>query len=109
MQRVEAGELTLRGPDTVVADAVFVLCSPRTYNLPRADVRMALVPLLRLPQFKIQHRRALIRALDIFVAYPRFDFGDAMILATMERQGDTELYSYDRDFDVIAAVRRIEP
>lgn len=108
-QQVEAGNLTLRAPDTVIADAVFVLCSPRHYGFTRDYVREVLVPLLRLSNFKIHNRRILLRALDIFVAYPKLDFGDAMIVATMERRGDTQLYSYDRDFDRIPHIQRQEP
>jgi predicted nucleic acid-binding protein len=35
---VEQGQLTIAAPYTVIADAVFVLSSPRTYRLPRAQV-----------------------------------------------------------------------
>lgn len=37
------------------------------------------------------------------------DFGDAMLVATVERRGDRDLYSYDRDFDRITSVDRLEP
>lgn len=43
-ERVEQGTLTLAAPDTVIADAVFVLSSKRWYNKSRRDVRDLLVP-----------------------------------------------------------------
>jgi predicted nucleic acid-binding protein len=107
-EEVEAGTLTLRAPDTVIADAVFVLSSGKLYNLPRPKIRDALVPLLRLPGLKVQNRRALLRALEIY-AVTNLDFGDAMIVATMELRRATELYSYDHDFDRVPSVSRREP
>ena len=38
-ERVQSGELTLVAPDTVIADAVYVLSSRRLYNLPRLEVQ----------------------------------------------------------------------
>jgi predicted nucleic acid-binding protein len=107
-RQVQAGTVTLRAPDTVIADAVFVLASPRLYQLPRTRVRTELTTLLRFPHFKVHNRRLLVRALDIW-ASTNLDFGDAMLVATMERRGATELYSYDHDFDRIPSITRREP
>lgn len=105
---VEAGTQTLRAPDTVIADAVFVLSSKRVYNLPRAQIRTELTTLVRLPLFKIHNRRLLLHALDIYGA-TNLDFGDAMIVATMERRGDTDLFAYDHDYDRLPRIVRREP
>jgi predicted nucleic acid-binding protein len=107
--QVEAGNVVLRAPDTVIADAVFVLCSPNVYRLPRAYVRTELVALLRLPGFKVHNRRILLRALEYFVVYPRLDFGDAMIVAPIEQRGADTVYTHDRDFDRVPGIRRVEP
>jgi predicted nucleic acid-binding protein len=108
-QQVEAGTVTLRAPDTVIADAVYVLCSPNIYNLSRLHVRNELAALLELPHLRAHNRRILLRALDIFAVSPRLDFGDAMIVATMERRQANTVYSYDRDFDRVPGVNRQEP
>lgn len=107
-RRVEAGTDSLRAPDTVIADAVFVLSSLKLYALPRTRIRTEIVNLLRYPQFKVHNRRLLLRALDIY-ASTNLDFGDAMIAATMERRGDHELYSYDRGFERLPSISRREP
>lgn len=107
-RKVQAGELTLRAPDTVIADAVFVLSSRALYNVPRADIRAGLAPLLRLAGFRVQNKRILLRALDLY-ATTRLDFGDAVIVAAMERAKLTTLYSYDHDFDRIPNIIRQEP
>jgi predicted nucleic acid-binding protein len=107
-KRVEAGQLTVEAPSTVIADAVFVLSSPRLYNLTRADVQALLAPLLRLPGFRVQHRHSLVRALEIF-ATTKLDFGDAFIVASMREAGADVVYSYDHDFDRIRGIIRVEP
>lgn len=108
LNQVEAGALTLDAPDTVIADAVYVLSSPRLYALPRTEVRELLVPLVRLPGFRVRQRRLVLRALDLYAAVT-IDFGDAMVAATMEQSHASVLYSYDRDFDRLAGITRVEP
>src|SRR5690242_20866810 len=65
-QAVRDGRLILRTPVTTIADAVYVLTSPRQYHLSRTDAAAMLIPLVKLPGFKVQHRRAVLRALDLF-------------------------------------------
>jgi predicted nucleic acid-binding protein len=107
-ERVEAGTLQVAAPVTVIADAVYVLSSPRLYDLPRATVRRLLVPLVRLPGFRVRHRRAVLRALDLYASM-NIDFGDALIVASMERASSQVVYSYDADFDRIEGITRQEP
>jgi len=106
---IEDGKLTVVAPATVIADAVFVLASRRTYNLPRVQIAAALSRLVRLPNFRVQSRRTVLRALDLFGSTSRLDFGDTMILAAMEQQQSHQLYSYDSDFDGITGIARLEP
>lgn len=108
LQRVAAGELVVAAPDTVIADAVYVLSSRRLYGLPRAQVRALLVPLVQLRGFRVNNRRRVLRALDLF-GTTNLDFGDALIVASMEDDGVRTLYSYDADFDRIPTVERVVP
>ncbi len=107
-EQVERGELTLAAPDTVIADAVYVLSSPRLYNLPRDEIRAMLTALIRLPGFQVRNRRAVLRALDLY-ATTGIDFGDALIVASMEQAGSQIVHSYDAHFDRIPGVQRVEP
>ncbi len=107
-EAVRAGKLRVRAPDTVIADAVYVLSSPRLYNLPRSEVSELLTTLVRLPGFKIENRNAVLRALELY-ASSRVDFGDALIVATMEQAGSQIVYSYDNHFDRIDTVTRRPP
>ncbi len=106
--KVQAGELVLTAPDTVIADAVFVLSSPRLYKLPRPKIQELLTPLLRLLGFRVRNRRALIKALDLYAA-TNLDFGDAFIAASMSQVSSEVLYSYDEDFDRLPSILRVEP
>ena len=45
-ERVEQGLLTIAAPDTVITDAVYVLSSPRLYNLARNEVQEFLTTLV---------------------------------------------------------------
>ncbi len=107
-EHVEQGTLTLQAPDTVIADAVYVLSSPRLYHVARHDIRDMLAALVRLPQFQMPNRWSVLRALDLY-AVTKLDFGDTLIIASMEQQGSHLLYSYDTDFDRIEGITRQEP
>lgn len=107
-EQVKARKLRVVVPHTVIADAVYVLSSPRLYNLPRLEVARLLAPLIRLPGFKVRHRRAMLRALELY-ASTNLDFGDALIVALMEGTDSRVVYSYDTDFDKVEGIRRLEP
>jgi predicted nucleic acid-binding protein len=102
-RRVAVGELTVAAPVTVIADAVHVLKSPALYHLPRPRVRDLLAPLVGLPHFRVRDKAV---ELD---ASTNLEFGDAMIVASMESRGASAVYSYDRDFDRVPRVERREP
>jgi uncharacterized protein len=107
-EQVEQGLLTLQAPDTVIADAVYVLSSPRLYHLARPAIQEMLAALVRLPQFQVHNRGSVLLALDLY-AGSRLDFGDALIIASMQQQGSQVLYSYDADFDRLEGITRREP
>lgn len=107
-QQVEEGTLVVAAPDTVIADAVFVLSSKRLYNKPRAEIAAMLTALARLPGFHVANRRDMLRALSIYGG-SNLDFGDAMIAASAELSGASQVYSYEHDFDHIPGIQRIEP
>ena len=107
-QRVEDGTLELTTPVTTLADCLYVLCSPRLYGFARGEVVARLLTLVQLPNFKLQNRLTLIRALELFAA-TNIDFGDALIAATMAQDGVKLVYSYDADFDRLPGIARRSP
>ncbi|MDQ2830815.1 MAG: PIN domain-containing protein [Chloroflexota bacterium] len=107
-EQVEQGTLTLAAPDTVIADAVFVLSSKRLYNKSRGDVRDLLTPLVKLPHFRVQNKRAVLRALALY-AQTTLDYSDVFIVATMEQANASRLYSYDEKLGKTPGITRQEP
>lgn len=107
-EQVQSGTLKVAAPDTVIADAVYVLSSPRLYNLPRSEVEELLRPLVALPNFRVRNKRVLLLAL-MHYATVNIDFGDAMIVASMQQADSEVLYSYDKDFDHFPALTRLAP
>src|ERR1700692_3265088 len=72
-EQIEQGLLTVAAPDTVIADAVYVLSSPRLYHIARSDVREMLSSLVGLPHFRVQNHLCVLRALDLY-ATTKLDF-----------------------------------
>lgn len=107
-EKVKNGDLVLSAPDTVIADAVFVLASSKWYNLSRTEIRDVLVSLLRYTNFKVDNKQAVITALD-FYATTNFDFGDCILAALTLQTEAKKIYSYDHDFDKIKDIIRKEP
>ncbi len=107
-QRVEKRDLTVIVPVLVIAEAVYVLSSPRLYNLPRHVVFGMLDPLVRLPNFKVHNRRTVIQALNLYLA-TNLDFEDAFIVVSMAQSGSNILYSYDTHFDRVRGLARRVP
>jgi predicted nucleic acid-binding protein len=107
-EQVEQGLLTVTAPDTVIADAVYVLSSPRLYHLARSAVKELLGALVQLAYFQVQNKLTVLRALELYGS-TRLDFGDTLIIASMEQQRSQILYSYDADFDRFEEISRQEP
>ena len=108
-EQVEDGRLTVRVPQTVIADAVYVLHSKQLYNRTKREVAELLLPLVQLPHLRIYQRGVVVRALQLYGALARLDFTDALLVALMEGPGPSVAYSWDTDYDGIAAVTRREP
>jgi predicted nucleic acid-binding protein len=108
-QRLKTGEETATTCEAVITEVVYVLSARAHYNLAHDDVRARLAPLLAVRGLKIPHKRVYFRALDLYATYPFLDFEDAVLAAHMDRTKDTELYSYDTDFNQLPAVTRMDP
>jgi predicted nucleic acid-binding protein len=109
-QRVVRGEETLFTSETIVAEVAYVLSSSRgPYGITHGEIRDRLLPILALRGIRFPQKSVCLRALDIYAGSPFFDFEDALAIAHMEQQRIQEIVSYDRDFDRVAGVLRVEP
>lgn len=106
LARVEGGDLRVRTAETVVFEAVYVL--EKTYSVPRDEIRDKVLALLDLPGVELPGKRRLHKTFDLYVDV-NISFADAYHAVLMERLGLTEIVSYDRGFDRVPGLRRLEP
>lgn len=107
-ERVVTGEVSVSITPVAIADAVFVLTSRNLYGVSRADATEMLISLITHPGFVVEHRSRMIAALTIFRTL-NLDFGDAYTAAAALEDDEPQVLSFDRDFDRVTGLRRIEP
>jgi predicted nucleic acid-binding protein len=105
--RIQRGELTVRTADTVVFETVFTVQS--FYRAPRTAIRDRLLPLLELPGMILPSKPLYREVFDVYVAHPGLSFADCYHAVLAKHLGSTEIVSFDRDFDRLLDVIRIEP
>lgn len=108
LQKADRGEIELVTSEAIVAEVVYVLSSPRLYALSPERVQSLLLPIINLRGLRLSSRRLYRRALEVYATY-QVDFEDALAVAHMERRGITQILSYDKHFDRIEGLERVEP
>ncbi len=110
-ERLEKGEEEATTCEAVIAEVVYLLGlrTRNAYGLPPDEIARRLRPLLILRGLHLDDRAIYLAALDVYEAHRGIDFEDAVIVAHMRRRQVDELLSYDRDFDAVPGVRRVEP
>ncbi len=106
LERVERGEFRVQTADTVVFEVVFTLQS--FYRQPKEMIRDLVLPLIELPGIELPGKPLFRRAFSYYVDQ-NLPFADAYHVALIERAGIEEVVSFDRHFDRVATVQRIEP
>lgn len=106
MQRVEDGDETVVTTPFVIFETAFTL--QRTYRLPKARIRDLLQALVSLPNIQMDQKEICLRALDLSADH-NIPFADAYNAAWMLARGVVEIYTWDRDFNRIPGITRIEP
>ena len=107
LSRVETGELELALAASTVAEVVHVITSPGLYGFDRESAKRGMLRIVHLAGMRVENRLTVLRALDLYSTLAT-SFGDAMLIATMERQGSTIVYSYDRGLTRIPGITRLE-
>ncbi len=107
-KRAERGEVSLVTSESVVAEVVYVLSSPSLYHLSRDEVARLLRPILLLRGLKLEHKGSFFTALDLYES-SNLDFEDCLSVAHLQRARLAGIYSYDRGFDQVPSMERLEP
>lgn len=106
LEQIARGEIEAFATPSVVFEAAFVL--ERTYRVERPDIRAVLHGFLDVRGIDVPERAVLRRALDLYVDR-KVSFIDAYHVATMESRGLTTVISFDRHYDRIPGIERVEP
>jgi predicted nucleic acid-binding protein len=103
---LQEGHRRARISDIVIFEVVFTL--ERGYRRSKREIQSAVLPLIELPGIVLPGKR---KFREIFRLYTErnISFADAYHVVMMEKLYLSEIVSFDRDFDRIAAVQRVEP
>jgi len=106
LTRIEQGELKVRITEVVVFETVYTL--QKLYKHPKATIREALLPLLELTGIVLPSKRRLREAFDLYVTL-NISFPDAYHVVVMKQLHLNQVISFDREFDRVPDIARIEP
>ena len=109
MQRLQQGLEEATTSTVVIHEALYILSSRAHYGLTHPDAAARLKPIVALRGLQVPHKHTVLHALDVYAEHQFLDFGDALSVAEMLAFGITEIISYDRDFDRVPGVTRVEP
>jgi uncharacterized protein len=106
LARIERGEIQARTTDLVIFETVYTL--QRFYKQPKDKIRATLLPLINLPGIVLPGRRRLAQIFELYVTL-NLPFADAYVAVETKRLGLTDIVSFDREFDKVPNISRIEP
>jgi predicted nucleic acid-binding protein len=90
------------------SEVVYVLSSPVLYNLSRSEVISQLRPIIERRGLELEHKISFLQAIALYER-SSLKFEDRLSVAHMRREQLDGVYSYDRGFDRLSEVKRIEP
>ncbi len=105
--QLELGLARAQTTHTVVFEAVFVLQS--FYEIPRVKIRDVLLPLLGLDNLVLPHRSLYPDVFDLYTSRRKLSFADSFHAVLARKYGTGEIISFDRGFDRIPGITRLEP
>lgn len=106
---VAAGREEVMISESVFTEVVYVMSSPSLYSLSHGEIAERLRAIISLGSLQLAGKAAYLRALDLYAEHSFLSIEDALSVAHMERQGISEIVSYDRDFDRVPGIARLEP
>lgn len=107
-QEAEDGRRILCTTESILAEVVYVLQSKKIFSYTKDVIAKNLLPIIRIKGLKIVHKNLIISALHYYAKY-NIDFEDAVLASYTLNSKNNELFSYDRDFNKIEGIKRLEP
>lgn len=103
IKKLQEGSKTYYLPSVVVDEVVWVLSS--FYKVDKKEIVRFVKMLVQTSQIKICFDHNILKALQLYEK-KSITFGDCLIIGYMQ-EGD-EIVSFDKDFDKIEGIKRIE-
>lgn len=103
---IEQGHEQVQTSQVVVLEVVFTL--QKFYRLPLSEVRNQFLPVIQLPGIRVAQKELFEPAFDLAIS-KNIDFQDAFNAIIMKSLDLAEIYSFDRHFDRIDGITRLEP
>lgn len=103
---IERGDEQVQCSQVVILEVVFTL--QKFYRLSLLEVKDLLLPVISLPGLRLPQKDLLEPAFDLAIE-KNIDFQDALNVIIMHSLNLSEIYSWDRHFDRIDGISRIEP
>lgn len=107
MEQVEAGEIGAVTSVTAVDETLRVLTRSFEYSRLKAAQQMSTI--LFQPEIEIDHRDAVLDAIEFWVTQAPLSFVDCYHLALTKELGMTQIYTFDQKMDRYPGVARVEP
>lgn len=107
IQRIVDRQVEAWTTELVVSELVYVLSDPLV-GRDRREIASALIDLVDIPGLRMDGPDVVRTALEIW-ATVTVDWVDAYHAALVRARGQSRLYSFDRDFDRLAGIERLEP
>jgi predicted nucleic-acid-binding protein len=104
--KIVNGNITGISTSLVIAEVVWVL--QRFYNWNRKEIYNNIELILKTPNIRFKERSILRSAISLY-GDGNIDFIDAYNYFYMKANGVSEIYSFDKDFDRFADIKKIEP
>jgi len=108
LQSAAEGDLKLYTTDLVIAELIWVLQSPKIYNLSPAEISEVIMPLLTIKNLYFPCKKVFPDIIELFQT-ENIDYIDAYNSVIMQGRKIETIYSYDKHFDLLPGVDRNEP
>ncbi len=105
-KRVAAGKTTLFTSTMVIAEVLWTL--EKAYKIPKTQVARLVGKMLNTPNIHLDEKDTLLAALSLH-ELRNMDFIDAYNAMVMQSKDIHAIYSYDKDFDLMPPIQRLEP
>jgi uncharacterized protein len=104
--RIERGEEKVITSPLIIFETIFTL--QKLYKVPRDIIKEQVLSIISLRSLHLQDKSLYPRAFDLYVS-KNISFADAYNAVYMHSEEIAQIYTWDKDFDKIEGITRIEP